>query len=94
MPHRYIIAGDEIAPYLVVMNSHDGSSGIILLNDLPIQAGVDEGVGGSGGLLYLGPQAVPGLFADIEHGFNMTGTGLPFLHKSRKAIFTKATAVS
>ena len=27
MPHRYIIAGDEIAPYLVVMNSHDGSSG-------------------------------------------------------------------
>jgi phage/plasmid-like protein (TIGR03299 family) len=28
MPHRYIIAGDEIAPYLVVMNSHDGSSGI------------------------------------------------------------------
>ena len=28
MPHRYIIAGDEITPYLVVMNSHDGSSGI------------------------------------------------------------------
>ena len=28
MPQRYIIAGDEIAPYLVVMNSHDGSSGI------------------------------------------------------------------
>ena len=28
MPHRYIIAGDEIAPYLVVKNSHDGSSGI------------------------------------------------------------------
>ena len=28
MPDRYIIAGDEIAPYLVVMNSHDGSSGI------------------------------------------------------------------
>ena len=28
MPHRYLIAGDEIAPYLVVMNSHDGSSGI------------------------------------------------------------------
>lgn len=28
MPHRYIIGGDEIAPYLVVMNSHDGSSGI------------------------------------------------------------------
>ena len=28
MPHRYIIAGDEIAPYLVVMNSYDGSSGI------------------------------------------------------------------
>ena len=24
MPNRYIIAGDEIAPYLVVMNSHDG----------------------------------------------------------------------
>ena len=28
MPQRYIISGDEIAPYLVVMNSHDGSSGI------------------------------------------------------------------
>lgn len=28
MPHRYIIGGDEITPYLVVMNSHDGSSGI------------------------------------------------------------------
>ncbi len=28
MPQRYIVAGDEIAPYLVVMNSHDGSSGI------------------------------------------------------------------
>lgn len=28
MPQRYIIAGDEIAPYLVVMNAHDGSSGI------------------------------------------------------------------
>ena len=28
MPEKYIIAGDEIAPYLVVMNSHDGSSGI------------------------------------------------------------------
>ena len=28
MPHRYIIAGDEITPYLVVMSSHDGSSGV------------------------------------------------------------------
>lgn len=28
MPEKYIIAGDEIAPYLVVMNSHDGSSGV------------------------------------------------------------------
>ena len=28
MPQRYIIAGDEIAPYLVVMNSHDGSTGV------------------------------------------------------------------
>ena len=28
MPHRYIIADDEITPYMVVMNSHDGSSGI------------------------------------------------------------------
>ena len=28
MPQKYIIGGDEIAPYLVVMNSHDGSSGI------------------------------------------------------------------
>lgn len=28
MPERYFIAGDEITPYMVVMNSHDGSSGI------------------------------------------------------------------
>jgi len=28
MPQKYVIASDEIAPYLVVMNSHDGSSGI------------------------------------------------------------------
>jgi len=28
MPHRYIVGGDEIEPYMVVMNSHDGSSGI------------------------------------------------------------------
>ena len=28
IPQRYIIAGDEIAPYLVIMNSHDGSSGV------------------------------------------------------------------
>lgn len=28
LPHQYIIAGDEISPYLVFMNSHDGSSGI------------------------------------------------------------------
>ena len=28
MPQRYIIAGDEIAPYLVVISSHDGSSGV------------------------------------------------------------------
>lgn len=28
LPHRYIIGGDEITPYMVVMNSHDGSSGI------------------------------------------------------------------
>ena len=28
MPQRFIIAGDEIEPYMVVMNSHDGSSEI------------------------------------------------------------------
>lgn len=28
MSEKYIIAGDEITPYMVVMNSHDGSSGI------------------------------------------------------------------
>lgn len=28
IPQRYIIAGDEITPYMVMMNSHDGSSGI------------------------------------------------------------------
>jgi phage/plasmid-like protein (TIGR03299 family) len=28
MPEKYIIAGDEITPYLVVMNSHNGSTGL------------------------------------------------------------------
>lgn len=28
LPHRYIINGDEITPYLVFMNSHDGTSSI------------------------------------------------------------------
>jgi len=28
LPHRYIIAGEEITPYLVFMNSHDGSGAI------------------------------------------------------------------
>ena len=28
LPHRYIISGDEITPYLVFMNSHDGSGAI------------------------------------------------------------------
>lgn len=28
LPDRYIISGDEITSYLVIMNSHDGSSGI------------------------------------------------------------------
>lgn len=28
LPHKYIIGGDEIMPYLVFMNSHDGSGAI------------------------------------------------------------------
>ena len=28
LPHRYIISGDEITPYLVFSNSHDGSAAI------------------------------------------------------------------
>lgn len=28
LPEKYIIAGDEVTPYLVVFNSHDGSSGV------------------------------------------------------------------
>lgn len=28
LPHKYIISGDEITPYLVFMNSHDGSAAI------------------------------------------------------------------
>ena len=28
MSHRYFVGGDEITPYMVVMNAHDGSSGI------------------------------------------------------------------
>ena len=28
LPHKYIIAGDEITPYMVFMNSHDGSGAI------------------------------------------------------------------
>ena len=28
LPERYIISGDEVTPYLVLMNSHDGTGGI------------------------------------------------------------------
>ena len=28
LPQRYIISGDEITPYLVFMNSHDGTGAI------------------------------------------------------------------
>lgn len=28
LPHQYIISGDEISPYLVFMNSHDGTGAI------------------------------------------------------------------
>lgn len=28
MPEKYIIAGDEITPYFVIMNSHNGSTGL------------------------------------------------------------------
>lgn len=28
LPHQYIIAGDKITPYMIFMNSHDGTSGI------------------------------------------------------------------
>lgn len=28
LPHQYIISGDEVTPYLVFMNSHDGAGGI------------------------------------------------------------------
>lgn len=31
LPHQYIINGDEITPYLVFMNSHDGSGAIKVL---------------------------------------------------------------
>ena len=28
LPQRYIISGDEVTPYLVFMNSHDGTGAI------------------------------------------------------------------
>ena len=28
LPRKYLIAGDQIVPYLVIFNSHDGSSGV------------------------------------------------------------------
>ena len=45
----------------------------VLLNDLPIQASKNQGVNRHGGLLYLRTKAMPGLFTDIEHGFNVCG---------------------
>ena len=45
----------------------------ILLHNKPVQTGIEQRVGGSGGLLDLSAQAVPGLFADIEHRFNICG---------------------
>ena len=45
----------------------------VLLDDLPIQASVDQGISGGGSLLDFRTQAMPGLFTDIEHGFNISG---------------------
>ena len=45
----------------------------ILLDDLPIQASVDQGISGGGSLLDFRTQAMPGLFTDVEHGFNISG---------------------
>ena len=28
LPRKYLIAGDQVVPYLVIFNSHDGSSGV------------------------------------------------------------------
>lgn len=28
LPRKYLIAGDQVEPYLVIFNSHDGSSGV------------------------------------------------------------------
>ena len=42
-----------------------------LLDDLPVKAGPDQSIGGSGGFHNKGAQTVPGLFADVEHGFNI-----------------------
>ena len=40
MPQRYVIAGDEITPYMVFMNSHDGSSGVkVAMTPIRVQSG-------------------------------------------------------
>ena len=45
----------------------------VLLDDIPIQASIDQSVGGGGSLLHLSTQAMPGFFTDIEHSFNISG---------------------
>ena len=46
---------------------------LFLLDDIPIQASIDQSVGGGGSLLHLSTQAMPGFFTDIEHSFNISG---------------------
>lgn len=45
----------------------------ILLFHEPIQAGADQGISRGGSLLHLSPQAILGIFTDIEHSFNVCG---------------------
>ena len=67
-PERGVVAAAGIG--LVAGDAVAGGGVDAVLLHLPIQPGQNEGIAGSGGVHDLYTEAVPGLFADIKHGFD------------------------
>ena len=65
------VGAAEIDP--ITGNQDTALSIDVLLYDLPIQTGADQGISRSGSFLYLSTQTMPGLFTNIKHGFNICG---------------------
>ena len=76
IPVRYDAEGGIICASDVGLIAGDTKALVridVSLENLPIQASVNEGVRRSRSLLHFHTQAVPGFIADIEHGFYICG---------------------